>query len=762
MEKEHPELADLVAKTITPKKGPGGGGGRGGPSPQEMQAPYVDSVYDAGLWLDGSQPDYTMLVIKPGEPRDLPVYVRGTGGTGGEIVPRRFLTVLAKNPGQKFTHGSGRLDLAESIVSDAAPLTARVIVNRIWGENFGTYLVGTPSDFGDRGDKPTNPELLDDLTARFIANGWSIKWLQREILLSATYRQSSRPRPDAKEKDEANALQWRMNPRRLDIEAYRDTLLRSAGTLDTKMYGPSIDLEASGNTRRTLYARISRARLNDLLRIYDFPSPMQHSPSRVDTMTPLQQLFVMNSPFIEQLAATLAGPKETNAAANITADRVRDLYRKILGRDPSGAEIDSALTYLNHAPLARFTQTLLATNEEILAMMTRRNWISSLAGGLGGVALSDILAGEARAATSGIRPVGTDFTPKAKHVISLFMTGGPSQLDMFDPKPSLVKYAGQRPGEVDLRTERKTGGLLPSPFAFKKYGRGGIDISELLPKLSECADDLCVVKSMYSFIANHEPGRNLYFTGSIVSFRPSMGSWVTYGLGTENQNLPAFVALTRRRQPLLRLRLSAGEVSGHRHQQLRFRPGQDDPYLRNKEMDKTEQRAQLDFLQSMNKSHEASFGQDAFLEGRIQSMEQAYRMQFTASDVFDIKKEPQSVRDEYGDSPYGTGCLLARRLIENGVRYVQVHYGPGQPWDDHKTLNKNLRERCPEMDKASAALIKDLKQRGLLDETLVVWGGELGAPRFRSGRWPRSQSLRLHHVDGGRRSQRRHGLRRNR
>ncbi len=251
MEKEHPELADLVAKTITPKKGPGAGGGRGGPSPQEMQAPYVDSVYDAGLWLDGSQPDYTMLVIKPGEPRDLPVYVRGTGGTGGEIVPRRFLTVLAKNPGQKFTHGSGRLDLAESIVSDAAPLTARVIVNRIWGENFGTYLVGTPSDFGDRGDKPTNPELLDDLTARFIANGWSIKWLQREILLSATYRQSSRPRPDAIEKDEANALLWRMNPRRLDIEAYRDTLLRSAGTLDTKMYGPSVDLEASGNTRRT-------------------------------------------------------------------------------------------------------------------------------------------------------------------------------------------------------------------------------------------------------------------------------------------------------------------------------------------------------------------------------------------------------------------------------------------------------------------------------------------------------------------------------
>jgi hypothetical protein len=357
--------------------------------------------------------------------------------------------------------------------------------------------------------------------------------------------------------------------------------------------------------------------------------------------------------------------------------------------------------------------------------LSRRKLISSLCGGFGAAALSDLLATPAQAAT--LRPVGTDFTPKAKHVISLFMTGGPSQLDMFDPKPGLKKWAGQRPGEVDLRTERKTGGLMPSPFEFKKYGRNGIDISELLPKLAECADDLCVIKSMYSFIANHEPGRNLFFTGSIVSFRPSMGSWVTYGLGTENQNLPAFVALSPGGGSLF----SGSGFLPTKYQGTVINNSDSDPdkmirYLRNKNMDKGEQRAQLDFLQSMNKSHEASFGQDSFLEGRIQSMEQAYRMQFTASDVFDIKKEPQSVRDEYGDSPYGTGCLLARRLIENGVRYVQVHYGPGQPWDDHKTLNKALRERCPEMDKASAALIRDLKQRGLLDETLVTWGGEFG------------------------------------
>ena len=356
----HPELADLVDKTLEPKKA--GAGGRGGPTPQETHAPYVNAVYDGSLWLDGSHPDYTLEDIHPNQPRDLGIFFRGTGGTGGDPVPRRFLTVLSKDPNKTFDkNASGRLDLAEAIVTDAAPLTARVIVNRIWGENFGTYLVGTPSDFGDRGDKPTNPQLLDDLTARFIAHNWSIKWLQREILFSSTYRQSSRPRPDAAVKDESNALYWRMNPRRMDIEAYRDTLLRSAGIVDTTIGGPSVELEASGNRRRTLYARISRARMDDLLRIYDFPTPMQHSPSRIETMTPLQQLFVLNSPFIGELAADLA----KSAANNSGADKIRDLYRKILSRDPSPAEIDSALTYLDKAPIERFTQTLLATNEEI-------------------------------------------------------------------------------------------------------------------------------------------------------------------------------------------------------------------------------------------------------------------------------------------------------------------------------------------------------------------------------------------------------------
>jgi hypothetical protein len=299
---------------------------------------------------------------------------------------------------------------------------------------------------------------------------------------------------------------------------------------------------------------------------------------------------------------------------------------------------------------------------------------------------------------------------------------------MFDPKPALLKYQGQRPDSVSLRTERATGGLLPSPFEFKKYGKGGIEISELLPQLSTVADELCVIRSTYSFIPNHEPGRNLLFSGSMVSMRPSMGSWITYGLGTENQNLPAFVALSPGGGVSL---FSASGFLPAEYQGTVINHKDPDPEkmirdLRNKSMTTAEQRAQMDLLQKMNKAQLDSFGPDPFLEGRIKSMEQAFRMQFTASEVFDLKKEPESIREEYGTTPYANGCLLARRLVESGVRYVQVHFGPGQPWDDHDHINKNLKERCPEMDRASAALIRDLKRRGLLDSTLIVWAGEFG------------------------------------
>ena len=355
----------------------------------------------------------------------------------------------------------------------------------------------------------------------------------------------------------------------------------------------------------------------------------------------------------------------------------------------------------------------------------RREFVQSLTAGFGSIALSGLLADDSSASViEGVQKRQAT----AKHNIVLFMPGGPSQIDMFDPKPALLKYAGQRPEAANLRTERTTGGLLPSPFKFKKHGESGIEVSELLPNLAAIIDDICVVRSMVTFNPTHNPARALMSSGNIAATRPSMGSWLDYGLGTDNQNLPGFVVLGPGGGG------GASARSGFlpsRHQGIGFDCSRVEPermirYLQNKQLGLGDQRRQLDLIQQLNQNHETSFGQDAFLEGRIQAMETAYRMQSEATDAFDIRHESQAVRDEYGDTPFGHGCLLARRLVERGVRSVHVHYGPGQPWDDHNRINKGLMERCPDMDRASAALIRDLKRLGLLDETAVVWGGEFG------------------------------------
>ena len=237
-----------------------------------------------------------------------------------------------------------------------------MIVNRVWGWHFGKPLVATASDFGVQGDKPTHPELLDHLAANFIAHGWSLKWLHREIMVSDAYRQSSRPRADGTKVDPTNQYLWRMNPRRMDIEAYRDSLLRAAGRLSERTYGLSEDLDGDTNVRRTIYGRISRGRVNNLLQLYDFPDAMQSSPGRDLTTSPLQQLFVMNSAFIQQqaLAVTKLVEAEVDQKAKIDA-----LYRRILSRNPSAQELDLALSYLANGKLQDYAQVLLSTNEEI-------------------------------------------------------------------------------------------------------------------------------------------------------------------------------------------------------------------------------------------------------------------------------------------------------------------------------------------------------------------------------------------------------------
>jgi hypothetical protein len=323
--------------------------------------PFFHSVFDAGLWVDGTDPDLTMIDLQPGKARNLRVLPGGNVAKPGDLVPRGFLSVLAK--GEKtFHHGSGRLELAEKIFTDAAPLAARVIVNRVWGWHFGKPLVDTPSDFGSQGAKPSHPGLLDDLAARFIAHGWSLKWLHREIMLSAVYRQASRPRPDAAKIDAGNRLLWRMNPRRLDIEAYRDCILQAAGSLDISLGGPSMDLDQAGNKRRTVYGRVSRGRTNSLLQLYGFPEATMHSPGRETVTTPLQQLFVLNSPFMRDQAAALAASVAQEPDDNA---RVRAMYHKVLSRDPSERELALAGKYLATGTLTDYAQALLSTNEVI-------------------------------------------------------------------------------------------------------------------------------------------------------------------------------------------------------------------------------------------------------------------------------------------------------------------------------------------------------------------------------------------------------------
>jgi hypothetical protein len=348
---------DLVPNNARQANAQGGGSPRKRIDPE---APFLNSVYDAGLWWDDSEPDLTFFNAKPGVPRDLPLYRGGNLSNPADPAPRGFPLVLANGPAD-FHTGSGRLELGEKIFTDAAPLSARVIVNRVWGWHFDKHLVGTPSDFGVQGLQPTHPELLEDLSARFIANGWSLKWLHREIMLSATYRQSSHPRPQTIDVDPTNQWLWRMNPRRMDIEAYRDSLLRISGTLDETMYGPSVDIDTG--RRRTVYSTLSRGRSSaDIMKLYDAPPPMAHSPMRHLTINPLQALFVMNSGFVQTLASELAKSVETKATPQ---EKIQGLYRKVFARDADPEETALGVKYLSAANVALYAQALLSTNEVI-------------------------------------------------------------------------------------------------------------------------------------------------------------------------------------------------------------------------------------------------------------------------------------------------------------------------------------------------------------------------------------------------------------
>jgi hypothetical protein len=351
--------------------------------------------------------------------------------------------------------------------------------------------------------------------------------------------------------------------------------------------------------------------------------------------------------------------------------------------------------------------------------------------GMLGLAGTMHAAGKFGLATAAAATARPHFPARAKRVIFLFMNGGPSHVDTFDPKPALEKYSGQKPTGNLFRAAQA--GFVPSPFRFHPRGQSAVVLSELFPHLAQCVDDLCVIRSMHTDIPNHEPGLLLMHSGVQQPVRPSLGSWISYGLGNENENLPSFVVLAPRR-PVVGPQLWSssflpGSYQGMAVETNDMRIDKLVANLHNSKLDRGQQRQQLDLLNALNRLHLDTRSEDSALEGQIRTMEQAFAMQAEAAEAFDISREPALIREMYGDSNFGRSCLLARRLSERGVRFVQVYYlskDDNQPWDTHQDNDNRHRKLCADSDRATAALLRDLKQRGLLDETLVIWSGEFG------------------------------------
>lgn len=376
-----------------------------------------------------------------------------------------------------------------------------------------------------------------------------------------------------------------------------------------------------------------------------------------------------------------------------------------------------------------------------IADLTRRRFLNQLGAGFGSLGLASMLvesdsmfAGEA--GLSPLIPRNPHFAPKAKRVIQLFMPGGPSQVDTFDYKPQIAKSAGKRPSEVDKKSLRNTkGGLMPSPFKFKQHGKCGKWVSSIFPNVAECVDDICFIHSMHTDIPEHAGAILMMNLGHLQATRPSMGSWLVYGLGSENKNLPGFVAMSPRAQPRGTIAnwgtaFLPGAYGGTYVNIAEMKPDAAVADLKNSSVKFAAQRKQIDLLANLNRIQLQRHGADHQLEAGIEAMELAFRMQMAVPEVFDVSRESSKIRDLYGPGEFAKGCLIARRLIEQGVRMVQLSLsidGYDIAWDTgHDDIVNGHAVLAKACDQAIAGLLKDLKQRGLLDETLVIWGGEFG------------------------------------
>jgi hypothetical protein len=397
--------------------------------------------------------------------------------------------------------------------------------------------------------------------------------------------------------------------------------------------------------------------------------------------------------------------------------------------------------------------------DQFQKIQSRRSFFRDCAGGIGTIALAELLAREGRAATlpdvNPLAPKKPHFAAKAKNVIFMFMEGGPSQMDLFDPKPGLEKWSGKPlppslTKDLRLAFTKPNANVLASPRTFKPHGQSGTEFSDYIPHIGSCADDICLVRSMFTDAFNHHPGQLMLFGGSIQVGRPTMGAWTLYGLGSESQNLPGFVVLSS----------GVGTSGGASNWSSGFLPStyqgvtfrsSGDPvlYLSNPPgVTREMQRASLDVLKDLNTEHHEKTG-DLEIASRISSYELAFRMQASAPDLLDFSKEsPETLAmygvNEFPNQQFATNCLLARRMVERGVRFVMMTHAS---WDDHTDLNRKLKRNCDVADKPTAALIKDLKQRGLLDDTLVIWGGEFGRTPMVEIRDPRdaNNAGRDHH-----------------
>jgi hypothetical protein len=375
------------------------------------------------------------------------------------------------------------------------------------------------------------------------------------------------------------------------------------------------------------------------------------------------------------------------------------------------------------------------TDSSIQSEFSRRDLLRRCGMGFGMLGLAGVLEQSrllaAEPVVNPLAPKKPHFAAKAKRIIHIFANGGPSHVDTFDPKPLLTKNHGKPLPTPNLPTERKTGTAFASPYKFEKRGKCGLEVSEIFANTAKHIDDLCVIRSMHADVPNHEPSLLLMNCGESRLIRPSMGSWLTYGLGTENQNLPGFIAMCPGGYP----------IQESQNWQAGFLPGVFQgtyidtkntsveklvEHVKNSQLTGSDQRKQLDLLLKLNKQHQADRPGDAQLEARLQSFELAYRMQAEATDAFDVSRESKSVLDAYGPGTQARQLLIARRLIERGVRFVQVWHGEGQPWDNHDDLEVNHRNLAKQCDQAIGALLSDLKRLGLFNDTLVIWGGEFG------------------------------------